>query len=56
MSIMTTSAHFAASDGVMTLSPAFFALAAEGLPSRRPTATFTPESFRLLAWANPWEP
>ena len=31
-------------------------LAIEEEPGRRPTVTSTPESFRLQAWAWPWEP
>jgi len=53
---MITSAHFAASAIDFTLSPASFALAIDDEPSRRPTTTSTPDSFRFSAWAWPWLP
>jgi hypothetical protein len=54
---MTISAHFAASELVSTLKPAFSAFCAEGEPGRSATTTsLTPLSRRLLAWAWPWLP
>jgi hypothetical protein len=54
---MTTSAHFAASAGVSTLSPAASAFCAEAEPGRSATTTsLTPLSRRLLACALPWLP
>jgi hypothetical protein len=54
--IMITSAHAAASAIALTSSPAFSALVFDDEPSRSPTHTSTPESFRLRAWAWPCEP
>ena len=51
-STMVTSAHLAASAGVITLSPAPSALGALAEPGRSATTTSeTPLSRRLLAWA-----
>ena len=56
VSIMTTSAHLAASATSMTFRPSFSAFCAEAEPLRRAMATFwTPESRMLSAWA-PCEP
>ncbi len=41
---------------VATRSPAASALAHDPEPSRRPTRTSTPESFRFSAWAWPCDP
>ena len=54
--IMITSAHLAAAAMSITSSPAASALAADLLPSRSPTTTGTPDSFRFSAWAWPCEP
>jgi hypothetical protein len=43
-------------DAESTVRPAFLALAADLLVGARPTRTLTPLSFRLSAWAWPWEP
>ena len=51
-----TSASAAASAMGSTRSPAASALATEDEPSRRPTRTSIPESFRFSAWPWPWEP
>ena len=56
MVIITTSAHFAASATVFTVRPAASAFARDAEPSRRPTTTCTPDSFRLSAWACPCDP
>ena len=50
------SAPFTASPTSFTAMPAFFALFQDAPPLRRPTVTFTPESFRLFACAWPCEP
>ena len=42
--------------GSVTRSPCSRALATLADPSRRPTTTSTPESFKLSEWAWPWEP
>ncbi len=54
--IMMTLAHLAAAAMSITLRPAASALAADLLPSRRPTTTCTPDSFRFSACAWPCEP
>src|SRR5437762_222317 len=54
--IITTSAHFAASAGVVTVSPWPSALPFDLLVSDRPTCTFTPLSFRFSACAWPCDP
>ncbi len=57
VSIMTMSAHLAASATSMVLSFSFSALATPAEPLRSATATsFTPESRRLRVWAWPWLP
>ena len=57
VSIIITSAHFAASATSITCSFSFSALAAEAEPLRSATATFlTPESRRFSACACPCEP
>ena len=53
---MIRSASAAASAIERTGSPAASALATDDEPSRRPTRTSMPESFRLRAWAWPCEP
>ncbi len=50
------SASAAASAIDSTRRPAASALAFDDEPSRRPTRTSTPESFRFSAWAWPCEP
>ena len=55
-STITTSAACTASAMVRTLSPASSAFGALDEPSRRPTTTSTPESFRFSACAWPCEP
>src|SRR5262249_41450449 len=52
----TSCAPRTASANDATVSPASSAAAADGLPSRRPTTTSTPESWRFSAWAWPWLP
>jgi hypothetical protein len=54
--IITMSPWLAASAIDSTRTPSSRALSAEEEPSRSPTTTSTPESFRLSAWAWPWEP
>ena len=54
--IMTTSAHFAASAGVVTDRPCASAFAFDLLFAARPTFTCTPLSFRLSACACPCDP
>ena len=54
--IITTSAHFAASAGVVTVRPWPSALLFDLLVSDRPTCTFTPLSFRFSACAWPCDP
>ena len=57
VSIITTSAHLAASATSITLKPALSAFLAEAEPLRSAIATsLTPESFRFSAWAWPWLP
>ena len=57
VSTITTSAHFAQSAGSITFRPAVSAFATPPDLGRSPTAmSFTPLSFRLLAWAWPWLP
>ena len=53
---MTTSAHFAASAGVVTDKPCASALAFDLLFGASPTFTCTPLSFRLSACACPCDP
>ena len=53
---MITSASLQASAVDRTRRPAASAFAHELDPSRSPTRTSTPESFRFRAWAWPWEP
>ena len=55
-SVMMTSPQSAASATSLTVRPASTALPQEALSLRRPTATLTPLSFRLRAWACPWLP
>ena len=57
VSIVTTSAHFAASATSITLNFSRSAFFAETDPVRSATATLeTPESRKLSAWAWPWLP
>ena len=53
---ITRSASAVASATESTRSPAASALATDEEPSRSPTRTSTPDSFRLRAWAWPCEP
>ena len=53
--IITTSAAFTASATGITFNPLCSAFFHE-LPSRRPTMTLTPLSFRFSACACPWLP
>jgi hypothetical protein len=53
---MIRSASAVASATDSTRSPADSALATEEDPSRRPTRTSTPDSFRFRAWAWPCDP
>ena len=53
---MIRSASAVASATDSTRRPAASALATDDEPSRRPTRTSTPDSFRLSAWAWPCEP
>ena len=53
---MITSASLHASAVVSTRRPASSAFAHDDEPSRSPTRTSTPESFRFSAWAWPCEP
>jgi hypothetical protein len=56
-STITTSAHFAASAGALTVKPAPSAFLALPEPGRSATITSaTPESRRFMAWAWPWLP
>ncbi len=54
--IMMTWAALVASAIDITVRPASSALAFDEEPSRRPTMTSTPDSFRFSAWAWPCEP
>ena len=54
--IMITSAQAVASAIDITVRPSASALAFDDDPSRRPTTTSTPDSFRFSAWAWPCEP
>ena len=52
----TVTFNFGSSATLATERPASSADRRESLPSRSPTSTSTPESWRLSAWAWPWLP